>query len=103
MKRLSFVTGLVAVSLGLLATSAVAQIEYGPWRQTSQCRPASPPAGPGRGRVTMPYAPGGSAPMECTWEREVRDCPRFRDNVRHPIRCSTGRQRSGYSQFQPRN
>jgi hypothetical protein len=85
----------------LVPTKATAQVEYGPWHQTNNCRDASPPVGPGRGRVTMPSA-GGAHARECTWEREVRNCPRIRDNLRHPIRCATGVQRSGFSLWPPR-
>ncbi len=87
-----------------LPTQATAQVEYGPWRKTNDCRPASPTSGFFRGNVRLPQAPGGGNPAtECKWEREVRDCPRVRDNLRHPIRCGSRRQQAGYSLFAPRD
>jgi hypothetical protein len=82
-------------------TSAEAQIRYGPWQRTSDCRSAPSTVGPGGDRIRLPQAPGGSGTPACRWERAVEDCPRIRDRVLHPIRCTTRRQRSGYSATPP--
>jgi hypothetical protein len=84
----------VAVVCGICvaATPAAAQLEYGPWVNTGECKPASPPVGPGRQRVRLPQAPGGSGAKECLWVRQVLDCPRVRDVIRHPGKC-TGKVR----------
>ena len=80
-----------------------AQVRYGSWQKTSDCRTLRAPAGPGRGRVELPQAPGSRQALECRWERKVEDCPRVRDKLRHPVRCTTRRQKSGYSQNAPRS
>ena len=94
--------GLVCASM-TLSSAASAQVRYGSWQKTSDCRTLRAPAGPGRGGVELPGAPGARQAMECKWERKVEDCPRLRDKARHPIRCTTRMQRSGYSQHPPRN
>jgi hypothetical protein len=93
-----------AGTAGLLAAAAApasAQLQYGKWRKTDVCRPASPPVGPGRGKVRMPETPFGGKVRECKWEREVLDCPRLRDKILHPIQCRKRKQTSDYTVFQP--
>jgi hypothetical protein len=97
-----------AMSAGLAAgvlkpSDARAQVQYGPWFQTNDCRPLSPPVGAFRGGVRLPSAPGAKQAQECRWQRSIEDCPRVRDLLRHPIRCTTRRQQSGYSQYPPRD
>lgn len=101
-KIASFALAAALVTIAALPAPAAAQIQYGSWRATSDCRPARVPSGVGR-NVRLPQAPGGTQAMECTWERDVTDCPRIRDNLRHPIRCATRKQRSGYSLYAPRD
>ena len=83
---------LAALPLATLASvPAQAQISYGPW-QRGKCEAARAESGVGRSDP-LPYACGGSGrPQSCQWSREVRDCPRLRDKMRHPIQCSTRRQ-----------
>lgn len=92
------VTGAAAcgIILTVWSTSADAQIRYGQWQRTNDCRSAPSTVGPGGLNVRLPQTPGGSGAPACRWERTVEDCPRIRDRVRHPIRCTTRRQRSGY-------
>ncbi len=105
-KKLISIVG-ASTALGLIVTAipsqALAQLQYGPWRNTGECRPASPPVGPGRGGVRLPKAVGGKGAEECKWEREVTDCPRLRDKIRHPIQCSRRKDRTGYTVFPPSN
>ncbi len=77
---------------------AAAQLQYGPWQKTSDCRRPKLP----RGGPTIPQVPGVQPTMECKWERTVTDCPRVRDKLRHPIQCATKKQKSGYSVLAPR-
>lgn len=97
----------IAIALSLAVAAAIpgpaaAQVQYGSWSRTSDCRPAKMPVGPGRGMVPLPSA-GGSGATECKWVRDVQDCPRIRDNLRHPIQCATRKQTSGYSIGAPSN
>lgn len=101
--RMVVALGACIAGTALLAPSAHAQVRYGPWFQTNDCRSLSPPSGPFRGGVRLPSAPGGRQAQECRWERSIEDCPRVRDVLRHPIRCSSRRQRSGYSAYPPRD
>ena len=93
----------IVISGFFLSSPAHAQVQYGPWRKTNVCRPASPPSGFFRGGVQMPHAPGSKGAEECKWTREVEDCPRIRDKVRHFIRCSSRRQDTDYTLFPPRD
>lgn len=90
---------LIVLAMGFAAPAA-AQVQYGPWKKTNDCRPMKVPS-VGFGRPNVPRVPGTDQAMECKWEREVTDCPRIRDKLRHPIRCTTKRQRSGYSPWPP--
>lgn len=105
-KKLISLTGAL-VGFSLVTTAlpgeAFAQLQYGPWRKTGECRPASPPVGPGRGGVRLPKAVGGSGAEECKWERDVTDCPRLRDKIRHPIQCTRRKDKTGYTVFPPSN
>jgi hypothetical protein len=88
----------------LVSQPATAQVEYGKWKITSDCRTIRAPVGPGRDQIEVPQVPvpGRERSMECKWERDVIKCPRLRDKARHPIRCSTGKQTSGYSLWEPK-
>lgn len=99
MSRFYSLVVIVLVAFGF--TPALAQVEYGPWRKTNECRAARAPSG--LGGPELPQAGGGTKAHECKWEREVRDCPRVRDKLRHPIRCGTKKQKGGYSLYAPRN
>lgn len=105
-KKLGSVAGSL-VGIGFVATAlpgpALAQLEYGPWRNTGECRHASPPVGPGRRAVRLPRAVGGKGAEECKWEREVINCPRLRDKVRHPVQCTRRKDKTGYTVFPPSN
>lgn len=94
-----------AVSLGGIgmATPAQAQLQYGPWQKTNDCRTLRAPVGPGSSQIELPQVtvPGRERSMECRWERQVTECPRIRDRVRHPIQCYTKKQRSDYSVYSP--
>lgn len=93
-------TGVMTVSALLLAAlpmPALAQVQYGPWQRTNDCKRASAPSGLFRGGVQLPQAGGGTQAMECKWERDVQDCPRVRDKLAHLIRCTTRRDKAGYS------
>jgi hypothetical protein len=93
MKRVSYGIGLMAVvGLALSAQPAAAQLQYGPWVNTNRCEDASPPVGVGRKAVKLPRAVGGQGAKECLWVRQVIDCPRLRDKVLHPGKC-TGKVR----------
>ena len=87
------------------STPAAAQLQYGPWQKTSDCRTIRVPVGPGGGNVEVPQitVPGQERAMECKWERQVTECPRIRDRLMHPIQCITKRQRSCYSVSRPSN
>lgn len=95
-------TGGVLLSLAIVSP-ANGQIRYTPWRQTSDCRAARAPSGAFRGNTVIPQTAGGSQARECKWVRDVEECPRIRENIRHPIQCATRKQQSGYSLFQPRD
>jgi hypothetical protein len=80
---------LACSGLIILPTPALAQLQYGPWVNSGQCKRAPPPSGPGRQGLEMPQAVGGSGPaQECLWTRQVTDCPRLRDKIMHPGKCS---------------
>ena len=81
----------LAAGLALSAGSAEAQVTYGEWRVTNDCRPARTQSGVGG--TQLPRASAGVT-QECYWVRSVRDCPRIRDRLMHPIQCSTRSQRS---------
>lgn len=105
-KKLPIALAAVAGSAAIAASlpgPASAQLQYGSWRKTRDCRPASPPVGFGRGSVRLPQTPGGKGAEECKWEREVLDCPRLRDKIRHPIQCAKRKQTTDYTQFAPRD
>lgn len=89
---LIWVVASVILAISVAPTPSRAELQYGPWRNSGECRPASPPVGPGRGGVQMPRAPGGKGARECLWERQVLDCPKLRDVIRHPGKC-TGKVR----------
>lgn len=89
----------LALSLSLPASPAEAQVTYGPWRQTSDCRPARTHSGVGG--TQLPRASAGVT-QECVWVRDVTSCPRIRDRLRHPIQCTTRRQ-SQRSILEPRS
>ncbi len=100
------VVGLGTIAIfGVLAWAApaAAQVQYGRWEKTDICRTIRAPVGPGRSQIEVPQVevPGRERSMECKWERKVTDCPRIRDRLRHPIQCTTKRQRSGYSVSAP--
>ena len=90
-----------AVIAALVPSTASAQVRYGSWHTTGDCRTARAPSGAFRGNSELPQT-GGSLARECKWERDVEECPRIRDNLRHPIQCMTRKQKSGYSLFAPR-
>lgn len=88
--------------LSALPVPAFSQVQYGAWQKTGDCRPAGAPSGFLRGAVQLPQAGGGAQATECKWVREVQDCPRVRDNLAHPIRCTTRKDKSGYSLYPPK-
>lgn len=95
MRSFALGAGLVGIFIAAgvgIPTEASAQIRYGSWRNAGNCDPAPPPTGPGRRGVVMPQARGGATAQECDWVRQVEECPRLRDVVRHPGQC-TGRVR----------
>ncbi len=79
-----------------------AQLSYGSWQKTTECRPAKAPSGFNRGAINLPQAPGGSQAQECRWTRTVEDCPRIRDKLMHPIQCTRKKQVSDFT-IQPPN
>ena len=79
-------------AFALAATPAAAELKYGPWTQTEKCYDASPPVGPGRQGVKLPRAVGGKGARECVWVRTVLECPKMRDKILHPGKC-TGKVR----------
>ena len=84
----------------------LAQVQYGPWQKTDVCQTIRVPVGPGGGQIEVPQVPvpGRERSMECKWQRQVTECPRIRDRLRHPIQCTTKRDRSkGYSVSAPGN
>lgn len=85
------------------SSPSLAQVQYGPWRKTNDCRTIRVPVGPGGGQIEVPQVPvpGRSRSMECKWVREVTDCPRIRDRLRHPIQCIKKKDFSGYSVSAP--
>jgi hypothetical protein len=98
MKRIPFVAAALA-SGPLSSQPALADVKYGPWIKTSDCRPLQ------KGGNLLPYAPGGSGrPTECKYQREVQECQTMGDKVRHWIRCFiTRRETSGYTTIAPNN
>jgi hypothetical protein len=93
MKRIVGRIALIAVlGFGVTAQPAAAQLEYGPWVKTTECEDPKVPVGPGGRNVKLPRAVGGSGAKECVWVRQVIDCPRLRDKVLHPGKC-TGKVR----------
>lgn len=99
----NFIVTAIAITFASLSSiPALAEVQYGPWQKTSDCRTARMPVGPGRGQVELPRTPGTEQAMECKWLRIVNDCPNLRDKLRHPIRCVTKKQISDYSQWEPR-
>lgn len=89
------------VAAGGFHSPASAQVQYGPWRKTTDCQTARAPSGVGRSAIQLPSI--GAPATACVWEREVRDCPRVRDKLAHPIQCSTRKQRSSYTTIPPRD
>lgn len=81
--------------------TAQAQISYGSWQNTNDCRTLRAPSGFGRGNIELPQAGGVPRAMECRWQRDVRDCPKIGDKLMHPIQCTRRRQISGYSTQPP--
>ena len=67
---------------------AAAQVTYGAWSNTGDCRNARVTNGLGGSAEVPSFTPV----QRCLWSRDVISCPRIRDNLRHPIRCSTRRQ-----------
>ena len=101
--RLRILSILMLIVGPVTSTPAHAEIRYGPWQKTSDCRTARAPSGMFRGAVTLPQAGGGGNAMECKWAREVQDCPTLRDHLAHPIVCAKKRQQSDYTLFPPRD
>ena len=107
MAKGTYLTGVLGIALALsgigVATPAYAQLQYGPWQKTIDCRTIRVPVGPGGSQIEVPQVtvPGQPRSMECRWERQVTECPRIRDRLRHPIQCITKKQRSGYSVYPP--
>ena len=96
------VVWLAVAALALTAApvqTVEAQVRYGAWRNTGECRNARTTSG--FGGTELPSASGQRA-QQCRWERTVESCPRVRDKLRHPIRCSTRRQ-TQWSIGQPRS
>lgn len=90
----------LAMVAGMCASSAAAQIRYGPWvKDARSCRPARSTSG--FGSVQLPQAPGGERAQSCRWYRNVEECPRIRDRLRHPIQCSRREQSADGDQNRP--
>jgi hypothetical protein len=92
---------IAAASAVLTAGAAIsyAQIKYGPWR-AEQCEPLRSETGPGRSPA-LPQTPWGKQAQSCKWCREVVECPRIRDKLRHPIQCARRKHCVGPSQHPP--
>ena len=75
--RALYTTGVVGLVIaGVFLTSpANAQISYGPWLKTNDCRTARAPSGVFRGAIELPQADGGERAKDCKWARTVEDCP----------------------------
>lgn len=92
LNSLSLRTGIVVI--GILATAdvkpAMAQITYGTWVNTGECR--APRTTSGVGSAQLPRTPGAAPTAQCRWSREVKSCPKLSDKLIHPIQCSTKKQ-----------
>lgn len=83
-----FLTSLLLLATAFaLSSDAVADIKYGQWKNTGECRclrvgwPTKSPCIPGV----------GNAPQECKWCRQVEECTGASKYGKNPIRCWLGR------------
>jgi hypothetical protein len=90
-----------ASAICLIGQPAHAELQYGPWTQTRDCRTVNLKGVLGRSGIPIPTGTGASR-QECKWEREITDCPKISDKLAHPIKCFRKRELSGYSEYQPR-
>lgn len=104
MKTSFTVFALTAIaSVMAYSSPAAAQVQYGPWQQTDDCRTIRAPVGPGGGQIELPQVPVPGRPrsLECKWERQVTNCPRIRDRLRHPVQCTSKKDSSRFSATRP--
>lgn len=87
-KRNSAAVVALALAGLLMPGQADAQLRYGPWKVVGGTCEEQRIVGPfGNGPIS-PEVPGATPFLTCKYCREVEECPRLRDKLRHLIQCT---------------